>query len=448
MEWKKLTHLSSDSVTQQLDLFNVPLTKTSVLEADLHELGPLRKPELESPIEFKIDGNSDHHLDLANTYLSVKCQVKKRSDDGGFENLPDGADALTIVPSQLFLHSLFKTCNITINNKEIENEPNYAYRAFLETLLNYGKEAKTTHLVNEMWFPDGLNPTDTAQLAAADAVKLKVRAKKLVGSGTIDLLGRLHMSLFNQDRYLIPGCDMTITLQRNPSKFSLQKVAADDNSEYVVDITQITLLVRRVKIHPSIMTSHISLLSQGKTVKYPINAVETQFFTISPNRQSETINILQNHQEAKRIVIGLLSHTAKNGSYTKDSYKFHHYNMSNINLIVNGHNVLNKPLQIDVANGQYARAYHNLQSVAGKLNDSGNSISPDDFANGRFFIAFDNTPDQCHGEGVHLIRHSTTTLELTFSEPLRETVSVLVYCEFDDLLEIDQHRVITKASVS
>ena len=190
-------------------------------------------------------------------------------------------------------------------------------------------------------------------------------------------------------------------------------------------------------------------LSKGKKVQYPVNHTDTQFFTISPGQQSEKINILQNKQEAKIIIVGLLSHTAKSGSYLHSPFKFENFNVTSVNLTVNGHNILSRPLQLAFKENLYVRAYHNLLSVCDKtFTNEGNAISKIDFKERLCLLAFDTTPDLCHGEGLHLIRQSTTSLELTFGEPLKETVSVLVYCEFDDLIDIDQTRVATRASTS
>ena len=90
-----------------------------------------------------------------------------------------------------------------------------------------------------------------------------------------------------------------------------------------------------------------------------------------------------------------------------------------------------------------------MHAVCDKLfMNEGNNITLEKFKQSLCLFAFDNTPDQCHGEGLHLIRYSTTTLDLTFRAALTETISLLVYTEFDDLIEIDKTRVATKASSS
>ena len=129
MSYSKLSKHSHDSTSHELDLFSVPLTKTSVLEGELHEIGPIRTPGSNAPIEFEIDGNTDHYLDLSNSFLHVQCKVTNNNG----EQLSDTAAEVTIAPSTNLLHTLFSSLTIKINGKEVDHEANYAHKAFLTT---------------------------------------------------------------------------------------------------------------------------------------------------------------------------------------------------------------------------------------------------------------------------------------------------------------------------
>ena len=51
-------------------------------------------------------------------------------------------------PTNLLLNSLFSQVDVFFNDKLISSSSNtYAYRAYLETLLNYGKAAKNHNLL-------------------------------------------------------------------------------------------------------------------------------------------------------------------------------------------------------------------------------------------------------------------------------------------------------------
>ena len=76
-------------------------------------------------------------MDLVRTQLFVKAKIAKANGTA--------IDAGTQVgPVNLFLHSLFSQVDVSLNERLISPSTNtYPYRAMIETLLNYGKEAKT-----------------------------------------------------------------------------------------------------------------------------------------------------------------------------------------------------------------------------------------------------------------------------------------------------------------
>ena len=54
-----------------------------------------------------------------------------------------------------FLHYLFSQCSLTMNGTTVTKMTDlYQYLSYLETLLNYGSGASTSHLTNGFWFLD------------------------------------------------------------------------------------------------------------------------------------------------------------------------------------------------------------------------------------------------------------------------------------------------------
>ena len=88
-----------------------------------------------SPVEFVISEEGDCYIDLANTFLYVRAAVVNEDSS----NLADDAN---IAPITNFLHSLWSQVDLSLNNTLITQSNNtYAYRAYIETLLSFGKEA-------------------------------------------------------------------------------------------------------------------------------------------------------------------------------------------------------------------------------------------------------------------------------------------------------------------
>ena len=126
----KFVHSKSQECTKsELDLFSVPPTQVSL------EKGHWIDHQPGGPITFLSPGTEDY-VDLSKTILVVRAKVTKA--DG--ENL-DADEKVGVVNN--FLHSLFKQVDVFLKEKQVTQATGtYSYRAYLETLLNYGPAAK------------------------------------------------------------------------------------------------------------------------------------------------------------------------------------------------------------------------------------------------------------------------------------------------------------------
>jgi hypothetical protein len=83
----------------------------------------------------------------------------------------------------------------------------------------------------------------------------------------------------------------------------------------------------------------------------------------------------------------------------------------------------------------------NLFTGSGKENqDEGNDISRKDFANGYALYVFDLTPDMSESDSFNLARAGGVRVSMKFGEALQQTITVVAYAEFENILEIDRSR--------
>ena len=133
---------SGECVKTELDLFSVPPTQVSL------EKGSWIDHQLVSdggPITFLCPGTEDY-VDLSKTILVVRAKVTKANG-----NDLDADEHVGIVNN--FLHSLFKQVDVFLKEKQVTQATGtYAYRAYLETLLNYGPTAKESQLTAAMFY--------------------------------------------------------------------------------------------------------------------------------------------------------------------------------------------------------------------------------------------------------------------------------------------------------
>ena len=81
---------------------------------------------------------------------------------------------------------------------------------------------------------------------------------------------------------------------------------------YSVHIQEANLLVRRVKISPSVLLAHAQSLSKT-TAKYPLTRIEVKAITMHSRIHRETLDNIVLGQLSKRIIIGFVNNKAFNG---------------------------------------------------------------------------------------------------------------------------------------
>ena len=104
---------------------------------------------------------------------------------------------------------------------------------------------------------------------------------------------------------------------------------------------------------------------------------------------------------------------------------------------IDGQPVPHNPLQPNFEKNNFIRAYQNLFINA---ENKGLYLSRSEFSHGYSLFLFELSADLCDGSHLNLIRHSNLRLEIKFGTALAQTISLLVYAEFENLIEINKTR--------
>lgn len=422
---------SSECAKTELDLFTVADTQTSLESAAYCEYHPVTSITDGASIEFDVSGTGEDYLDLNNTMLHVKAKIVQ---EDGTTAIP--ADDV-IAPVNYLLHAMFQQVEIYLNGTQISNSnSNYPYRAIIEALLSYGGDSKKTQMAAAGFESDQADRMDSVLTTDAGNAGFKNRKTRARESRVFDMIGRLHADIFFQDRYLLNDVNLKIVLIRSKDAFCLMGT----NARKLV-ITSATLLVRKVRVSPSVALGHAKALEIAPA-KYPIRRVVCKSFTSGSGVSDIIQEKLYSGQLPVRIVIGLVDNAGFHGSLTRNPFNFAHFNLSEIGVYLDGLQGFSiKPLKLDYANDLYIEAYMNLFHGTGKINrDEGNCITPADFKGGFALYAYDLSPDLCEGDHFNLLKQGAVRLTIRFSTALVRPITVVSYAEFENVIEIDRSR--------
>ena len=419
---------SCESVHTGLDLFSLPPTQTAVQDGLWVEYHPLATLAPNAPIEFTISGATADYIDLSNTYLHLKASVRRNNGTVP----PNDAN---FAPVNYWMHSLFSQVDVLLNDTLVTpSENTYPYRAYIESTLNYGHEAKSTHLTAALYYQDTAGQMDT--LAAAN-VGYASRSALTARGRELDMMGRLHCDIFHQERYLLNGVDVKIRLIPSKKTFNLMAGADDFNSV----ITHASLFVRKARLNPAVTLAHAKALERG-AAKYPLKRVVVKTFTVPQGNVGAVQDNLFLSQTPNRIVIGLVDSGAFNGESTRNPFNFASHGLSFLSLYLDGKQVPSKPLQPIFADGQYVRSFFNSMVASGLANqDVGSNIDRAAFGNGFTLYSLDLTPSLLDDNQLfELVKSGALRMELKFTNALPRSVTVVVWAEMDSVIEIDRTR--------
>ena len=401
----------------EVDLFRVPPTQQSLERGRWIDYAPLSSVEnANSAITFLIAG-TDEYIDLSRTILTVTGKITKK--DG--ESKLDGNDQSNVAPVNNFLHSLFRQVDVYLNGKQVTPAMGtYAYRSYIETLLNYDVSAKQSQFSSALYYKDtpgqmekvgalassktlnyktpGSNPGDVGTDASdklyvpeSGNVGFAKRHQFIKNGNRFVLSGPIFADIFMTDRLLLNMMDLKVVLNRSSDAFCLFEKGNDPAIEPKVQLSDVVLKVRKVKVDQSISDGVERMLKQTPAL-YPIRRVECKILTIPANLPNVRQDNIFSGIIPNSFVVGLVHVDATTGEYDKNPYNFQHFGVTSVSLTANGQEIPFKLLtlkypkdadgKIDPANDtelDFDEAYNTLFSGTGKIySNAGLDITRED----------------------------------------------------------------------
>ena len=336
---------------------------------------------------------------------------------------------------------MFKQIKISIGQTPVTNSSlNYAYVSYIDALLNSSKEVKQTHLQTAFWHKDVSGKMD--EINNERSIRIRPNGNTLTEGCELEMYGNLHIDLATQMKSLIGGVSINITLIPNDPQFYL---IYDHLLVPTVEIKDVRLYLHRSKLSVPVVLAHNRALEKANA-RYFITRKEVKAFIIPKGTLDCYLNNVENGVLPRKIYVGLISNEAYNGQNNLNPYNFKNYSLRHIACYLDGSQYPQRPYTPDFTSKKYIREYFALFETANQIKYNTNiDITREEFSDGFTLFGFNFNPDLsdgCSRSGyVSPLKRGNLRIELRFNHNLIETVTAIVFCEYDNSIEIPNSRI-------
>lgn len=388
----------------------------------------IRHPTLQdnmSALHFDFALAENEFMVMSETYLYVKCQaqIKNSAEATSLE------DFAKVAPLNYMLNSMIKQATIEINGTSVTPSTNtFAYKAYLESLLMYNKDARTSHLT-----------------AAGIIGPFQQRSAMLNGGDEFELMGRIHFDLTHQPRPIPGGCSVSIKLDLNSPQFVFQ--SSDSAVKPKLKICEALLSVRRAVVSPLALRR----IYAQKHLAIPYEKSYVRNFPIRKGALEEPLEDICRGRLPRRLFFCMVSSQAYHGDYAKDALEFKHFNLNSFACFVDGVQYPTQAYRPNMSANHCIKEYVGLVQTLNQNNtDSYAGISYDEFRNNKFILGVNLAPDCFDYDGYNGVtnppREGTLRIQLGFATETTEAIQGLIYLEFDSEIGVGPTGIIADIS--
>ena len=418
--------------TDSLDLFSFPAveqaqisgrTQTYYLHGTLTDDGPF---------EFHMPNESNEYTKLDSLRLYGEVEVIKADNTAVAI-----ADEITVLNN--FPQTLFKQIEVSLNNVCVNDlsTNTYAYKAYIENHLSYGDDMKKSTLAaREMYYKDIAEGEYVAHLAKAES-GAAIR-RNLISGKRVRFDMPLHVDFLHVNKYLIPGVEMKIRLQRNDNNFCILAAAAGPKIKF----HNLELTVRKITIDPAVSMAIENNLN-SKQACYPVAHSKIKTILLNSGTQSHHLAQVFRGKLPRSFIMCMVNAKAYDGDPNSNAFKFQHFNLKNINVFVDGDPIHPKAMEPEWTDTRMLKQYSWFLDNIGLHHKDTVGITLEDFKNNSCFFPYDLSPDLCNAYYSHGTKHGTIDVALSFAQALTENVIVIFYATFDEAVTIDKLRTVT-----
>ena len=442
---------STRVISPGLKIFEVPPTDISIESYRMVTIQPTTTGI--NPMEFIIPALDDH-VDLNRSYFTMHLRLKKSTG----ANIALG-DKLWVTNN--LAHTIIKQIDLRLNGTLFSSQSDtYHYKAFLEILMNYVREEGETVLRPQGWFnaldfpPEWTdNNTDSTtphnnyrDLPASQKAALALSIAETIpyqAGARRSLLFQPHLEAFHSGGILVPGVEIKMKFHFNSPNLFLNGVGLAGRL-METDI-QIQFHLCQLRLNPQVYTSISEKRhNQRELAKYPTVRSEIRTFNMVGTLTCFDIPNLFQNRIRDQMIVGLLDSRAFNGDVTRHPFCFQKFGMRSIRQMVRGEEYPYETLELNHNDGaRDALGYFRFLQASGSwLKKRSSLVRQEDWGQNKncTLFMFDNVANgRADARTLNPKQSGDLQLVLEFGAAPNTNITVLVYAEFENLLEIDSN---------
>ena len=413
----------------------------SSIEEDLNtDLRPATAPDTKSVIEFNFTTDEKEYLRLNKTKLYLRMKISITKGGSGSVILDDWKN---ISVCNNLLNSMFKQVEFWIGDRLVDPpHQTYPYKTYFEKIFGKSNDVKRTSAALGFWTENISNDPETLISDFSEMIKPFPNATELSEGREFELVGKIHLPMFEQRLDLLGGCKLKIKLIPNDPSFYIK--CNDKVRVKKIDITECYLTLKGVKVSPTIVGIHESTLNV-ENARYFLLDNYVIPHTINQGSQDISLDNLHDGITPDRLFVAFVDHQAFNGVHNLNPYNFQNFGVNYLQLYKNGTPV-GLPKTPNFKKGWYSNEYFDLFEVTNQDSvDTCITITKDQFTKGFNIFSFRIQPDLVTGGAKQLgylnpIKTSNIRLHLRFDEPLKKTITALIFFNYDQMLQLTKTR--------
>ena len=203
-----------------------------------------------------------------------------------------------------------------------------------------------------------------------------MRAARFAEGAVVEMVGRPHLDLFQQDKLLPPGININYRLLPAADTFVLRSPDGD-NVQYRFIIETVQLLMRTKQLTESAELAHRSLVQQ-QNMRLPHTRVLLKHLSVAAGLGSIAFDNVFTSALPDLVIMGMVNDDTFVGGYHQPSpFNFQHFNVNRVDMKVNGTQRPSGGYTPSWDNGNYIKDYWTFISELGyDTGDKCAQISP------------------------------------------------------------------------